>query len=366
MEMAYLDANKREHELTKHVSVELLNPEALVELREQGSCFVELPEAIFDLDHPGHYMRRLKSVSLTIPSISGPYTTVSCKVTLLANRVRRDTKATPQYAAQGPDDRRFSYDSGGVQSIVTSTGRDDSGLFELNLRDERYLPFEGAGAISVWRLELPKTFRQFDYSTISDVVMHVRYTARDGGPAIRDAAATSLTAALRQLEVEPGKNGLFRLFMARSEYPDAFYRLLHPLPDALEQKLSVVIGKERFPAHLRDKPIKISSVTVFVQLADGVAYDTDDPLSFTVHGPGGNPTADISLLVSPTQAGGLPAGTAAFGAPGVAPSATNPWELVVNEVPDALVEEVDVEGTPVRRLRTDVVKDIGILCTYTF
>ena len=35
--------------------------------------------------------------------------------------------------------------------------------------DERFLPFEGAGVISKWRLELPGQYPQFDYSTISDV-----------------------------------------------------------------------------------------------------------------------------------------------------------------------------------------------------
>ncbi|MBA3494224.1 MAG: hypothetical protein H0T87_08970 [Gammaproteobacteria bacterium] len=40
--------------------------------------------------------------------------------------------------------------------MVTSSGQDDSGLFETNLRDEPYLPFEGAGVISTWRLEMPK------------------------------------------------------------------------------------------------------------------------------------------------------------------------------------------------------------------
>ena len=48
-------------------------------------------------------------------------------------------------------------------------------------QDERYLPFEGAGVISKWRIELPKEFRQFDYDTISDVVVRVRYTSVDGG-----------------------------------------------------------------------------------------------------------------------------------------------------------------------------------------
>src|SRR5262249_39061868 len=48
MEAAYLEQHKREYEMTKHVSLTLLHPEALITLRETGSCFLELPEAIFD------------------------------------------------------------------------------------------------------------------------------------------------------------------------------------------------------------------------------------------------------------------------------------------------------------------------------
>jgi Tc toxin complex TcA C-terminal TcB-binding domain len=64
MEMAYLEQNKREYELTKHVSLLLHDPMALLKLKETGECLVELPEILFDLDYPGHYMRRIKSVSL--------------------------------------------------------------------------------------------------------------------------------------------------------------------------------------------------------------------------------------------------------------------------------------------------------------
>ena len=38
--------------------------------------------------------------------------------------------------------------------------------------DPAYLPFEGAGAISIWSLKLPFAIRSFDYATISDVVLH--------------------------------------------------------------------------------------------------------------------------------------------------------------------------------------------------
>jgi hypothetical protein len=181
MEVGYLEQNKREYELTKHISLGMLDPLALAMLRETGQCFVNLPEEIFDLDDPNHYMRRIESISLTMPCVTGPYTSVSCTLTLLGNRIRTDNNATQDYGYTGPEDARFRHNVGAIQSIATSSGQQDSGLFEFSFRDERYLPFEGAGVISDWRLELPSAFRQFDYGTISDVVIHVNYTAREGG-----------------------------------------------------------------------------------------------------------------------------------------------------------------------------------------
>jgi Tc toxin complex TcA C-terminal TcB-binding domain len=43
-----------------------------------GSCVVNIPEELFDLDGPGHYFRRIKSVSVTIPCVTGPYAGVTC------------------------------------------------------------------------------------------------------------------------------------------------------------------------------------------------------------------------------------------------------------------------------------------------
>lgn len=51
-----------------------------------------------------------------------------------------------------------------------------------------YLPFESSGAISQWRLEMSRETLQFDPDTISDVILHLRYTARDGGDDLRDKA----------------------------------------------------------------------------------------------------------------------------------------------------------------------------------
>src|SRR5262249_8282496 len=150
-------------------------------------------------------------------------------LTLLKSSLRiRSTVSGVKYGRDlETEDSRFVDSFGAIQSIVTSSAQNDSGMFETNLRDERYLPFEGAGVISEWRVELPKDFRQFDYETISDVILHIRYTARDGGAVLRDGSSKELQgrlAKLMQLVTDGG--GLWRLFSLRHDFPNEFHRLL--------------------------------------------------------------------------------------------------------------------------------------------
>ena len=63
MEKAYLDENRREYELTKHFSLRLDFPAAYLRLRTTGYCEIDIPEWMFDLDYPGHYLRRIKDVT---------------------------------------------------------------------------------------------------------------------------------------------------------------------------------------------------------------------------------------------------------------------------------------------------------------
>ena len=198
MEMAYHDLNQREYELTKHVSLLQVDPLALLQLRTTGRCTVRLPEALFDMDGPGHYFRRIKTVAVSIPCVTGPYASVNCTLTLLKSSIRKTpVLAMASMRREDAEDDRFNDYFGSLQSIVTSSAQNDSGLFETNLRDERYLPFENSGVISEWQLELPANPskgdpRQFDYDTISDVILHIRYTAREGGGLLRNGAVDNL------------------------------------------------------------------------------------------------------------------------------------------------------------------------------
>lgn len=217
MEMAYHDLNRREYEITQHVSLLQLDPVALMGLRATGRCTLTVPEALYDLHCPGHYFRRIKSVAMSIPGVTGPHVGVHCTLTLLKSTVRT-TPARPgesEYVRAGAEDDRFEDHFGSSESIVTSSAQADSGLFETNLRDERYLPFEGAGAESLWQIELPNGVKTFDHAGVADVVLHIRYTAREGGAQLRTGATASVVALM-----ESGEGvGNVRLLSVRHEFP---------------------------------------------------------------------------------------------------------------------------------------------------
>lgn len=70
-------------------------------------------------------------------------------------------------------------------------------MFVFDFGDERFLPFEGAGAVSEWTLELPAANNRFDLATVSDVVLHLHYSAsRAPVAALADAARANVEANL--------------------------------------------------------------------------------------------------------------------------------------------------------------------------
>jgi Tc toxin complex TcA C-terminal TcB-binding domain len=218
MEMAHHDLNRREYELTKHVSLLQIAPLALVQLRATGSCSFAIPEEMFDLDCPGHYFRRMKSIAITVPAVVGPYSGVNCTLTLQQSTIRTSTELpNNKYARAGQDDGRFDDYFGTIESVVTSSGQSDSGLFETNLNDERYLPFERTGVAGCQcTLSIPADIRQFDFDTISDVILHIRYTAREGGAALAAAATANLQAQIKSGQATES----VRLFSVRHEFPN--------------------------------------------------------------------------------------------------------------------------------------------------
>ena len=250
LELAYLDGNVREYELTKHVSLAALDPEQLLLLKTTGVCEIAIQEWFFDLDTPGHFLRRIKSVAVTLPCVTGPFTTIHGTLTLLSSTYRRTPDLVPGYARTEPDPR-FVDGRKVSETIVTSTGQNDAGVFEVNLRDERYLPFEGAGAVSAWRLELPTAFEAFDYDTISDVVVHLRYTARDGGEPVRAAAISAVEGLLADAQRHP----LTRMLSLRDDFPSEWHRFVSAQPPP--SGITIELGTLQFPFFARDRTLRV-------------------------------------------------------------------------------------------------------------
>jgi hypothetical protein len=238
-------------------------PLALIRLKETGRCEFDLPELFYDMDYPGHYMRRIKSVSITIPAVVGPYASVNATLTMLAN----ETRIKSGLSASGNkyerdvenEDNRFVNDFAAIQAIATSSGQNDSGLFELNFRDERYLPFEGAGAAGRWRIEIDPDCNRFDLDNITDIVLHIKYTARDGGQQLRQKAKDYWKKVVADQENLP----LTRLLSLKHEFPTEWYRLRTAAEANGDHAQTIALTRERFPILLHRSAITIGKLDVF-------------------------------------------------------------------------------------------------------
>lgn len=330
----------------------------MIALKESdtNSCEFDLPEVLFDLDCPGHYMRRLKSVSISIPCVVGPYASVNATLRLTRNEMRTKNDSTKPYARKPlpEDDPRFMTTGATITAIVTSSAQQDSGMFEQNLRDERYLPFEGAGVISSWRLELPSNFHSFDYGTITDVIMHIRYTARDGGSELEGACVGNLVENLNAVTQAADETGLARLFSLKQEFPSEWYRLTSATDDGTDPRSQAfVLAKNRFPFLFSNKSITltISSVDLYA-LPMPNATDPKFPDTLKLY----LPQAKTAVALSDaTPVGSLPGKTS--------PKDTA-IRVAVAESDEAATWKLEVSETDARQLR-DNFADILMICHYS-
>jgi hypothetical protein len=272
MESAYYDSNAREFELTRHVSLVMMNPKAILSLRKTGTCTFVIPEALYDLDFPGHYFRRIKSVSLNIPCIAGPYTSINATLRLLThttriNNLRSDTADNYPGSDYGSESDRFRHITGTTQAIATSGAQNDSGVFELNFHDERYLPFEGCGAFGEWQLELNTTesLRMFDYDTISDIILSIRYSAKEDNGTMKTASAEYLTSLIESA-IKPTDNSggleLVRMFSLKQEFSTEWHKFLFPATQDGDQVLSLTLTQDHFPFFARKSNLAITKLEI--------------------------------------------------------------------------------------------------------
>ncbi|KAB8220807.1 hypothetical protein BDV33DRAFT_203017 [Aspergillus novoparasiticus] len=255
MEMLHMENRTHDFEITKNVSIRQLDPRALLQLREQGTADFDLPEVLFDMDFPGQYCRRIVSVAVSIPCILGAYTSLNCTLRLLSHRYRiAPAGSQSAFYDQERSENKFHSDSIPIDAVAVSNGLHDTGTFTLDFNGQpRYGPFEGAGAISKWRLQFPSPFRQFDYHTITDVILHLRYTAVDGGGQFAKTAAD----AVKEWVTKP-KGSAFAVDL-KNEYPNQWRCL------SREGRMDLPRITDRLPFWTRGQEnLNVSSLKVLV------------------------------------------------------------------------------------------------------
>ena len=307
LEAAHQEKRGHDFEVSKSISLRQINPMALIHLKETGTCEFALPEVLFDMDFPGHFLRRIKSVSLRIPCILGAHTSLNCTLRLLEHKFRINAiaKGKNDYPEQTDQtDPRFSTVNVPISSIAVSSLEDENGIFELNFHDERYLPFEGAGAISTWSIEMPNKFKQFDYDTITDVVLRLRYTSVDGGDKLKAPAADSVQDYIKSVEDLSREEGLFAVFDLKNDFPNEWHNANHPAVGATERVLIIDKLNEKLPIFTKGrepKNILAKNIYLFVPTSVSVSItgmQGGNNISFGL----GKPVGTMKLFVSNDEA----------------------------------------------------------------
>lgn len=245
LEQRYIETDQPKREVKDHFfSLRQWYPRALIKLRQTGECIFSVPELFFDLASPGDYRRRLRSVRLTMPTVTGPYANVMATLSLNSSQMRYEPGDDPQDA---PRPR--------LDSITTSSARNDAGAFELDFRGEKYVPFEGAGAVSEWSLSLPSAVKMFDYSTISDVVLHLDYTA-SFSETLRNVVQGVTGDIAASVKDQLAIGGIDRACSLKEEFPSEYKRLM------AGETAEIEITTGHLPYFLRSARVKAASLVL--------------------------------------------------------------------------------------------------------
>ncbi|PKY09375.1 hypothetical protein P168DRAFT_301892 [Aspergillus campestris IBT 28561] len=249
-EALYLDL-KRMEEIVKHFSLRETNPRALLALHELCEAQFDVPGVLFEMDFP----------SLL------PAHPLGVRITSWLRGHRYRISSTPD---DYPPQREASFrtDHIPLTSVPVSNCYKDAGVWDTDYRpSDQYGPFEGAGAISSWRISLPKTLRQFDYRSISDVVLHIpcssfgagRLLERSASAAVEDWASAPPPFFFADSSAY-GNVGKVLAINLEEDYPEKWKELAAGDPMSLDQ----VEDRPRFWARAHKSPVQSSEVTLFI------------------------------------------------------------------------------------------------------
>ena len=178
MEVAYLENDKHEIEITRPVSLtdvflptdddSMVSAMSLVsaEAKEVSNFKFTIGSEHIGGDFFGYYFRRIRDVRIQVKLNSNKQEQafLNAELSLTANMLtlKNGTEISNRI---------------GVKTLATSTAHFEAGKFEFDFSKEKYSPFEGAGADETsWTLSISGA----NGCDIKDIIIYISYTARKG------------------------------------------------------------------------------------------------------------------------------------------------------------------------------------------
>jgi len=320
---------RRKLQLTKTISLARLAPSEFQAMKTSGVMTFATPMELFDRDFPGHYLRLISRVRVSVialvPAID------SIKATLAAGGASR-------VVVSDGDIFRRTVVRRPPQSVALTSARDATGMFDLApVTSDMLLPFECTGVDTTWQFSLPRAANRFDYGSIADVLLTLEYTALDN--------YIYRVQVIRGLDPRISSD---RPFGFRQEFADAWYDLHNP--DQAQEPMVVhfTTRPEDFPPNLSG--LAVQHVVLYFSRAAGRTFEVPvKALQFTPAGgkPVGGGAVSIDGVIS-TRRGNAPAWLPMVGRP-----VAGDWRLEFPDQPD------------VRKMfQEDWIEDMLLVITY--
>jgi hypothetical protein len=323
------ETNKRKLQLAQTFSLARLFPAEFQRFRETGSLPFATPMALFDQGFPGHYLRLIKRVRLSLIALIPP--THGLRATLIASGLSR--------VVSGGDVFQTIVVRRDPELIAFTSPSNATGLLELEPEGELLLPFESMGVDTNWELQLPRAANPFDYRTIADVLFTVEYTALN--------SFTYRQQVIQQLDDTVSAE---RAFSVRDQFADQWYALHNPRPTTTPMLVTFKTAHTDFPPNVDE--LRIQQVLLVFVRAKGQSFEVaSTQLRFTPQGEavavGGAAGGSVEGIIS-TRRSNAGSWTALIGK-----SPVGRWELALPNT-----EEMK------NRFKNEEIDDILLVLTY--
>jgi Tc toxin complex TcA C-terminal TcB-binding domain len=266
------DTNKRKLQLSQTFSLARLAPLELQRFRQTGVLPFATPMELFDRGFPGHYLRLIKRVRMSVVALIPP--TQGIRATLINNGISR--------VVIGGDRFQTTIVRRDPEMIAFTSPISASGTFELDPQSDMLAPFESSGVDTHWQLEMPRASNPFDFDTIADVLMTIEYTALHSF----DYRQQVIRRLDRTFQADRG-------FSLRNHFPDPWYDLHHQVPGSTPITADFQVLDVDFPVNV-DAPVIENLMLVFAR-ADGTTFEVEAGLTFTPAG------SETSITVATQQ-----------------------------------------------------------------